>query len=134
MEDVVKILKQCNLLYAEDNLAIQETTKKTLEFLFANVYTANDGKEALEIFKSNKIDVVLADYIMPNMDGFSLAKNIIEIKNIPIIVSTGYDDKNQLLDKLGRSSNEFIKFVEKPLQYDQLIDVLKSVTMYIKKG
>ena len=60
-EEVMNGLKGLNLLYAEDNQTIQETTKRTLDLLFHHVYTAKDGLEALEIYKNNKIDIALLD-------------------------------------------------------------------------
>lgn len=133
MNEVINNLKNLNLLYAEDNLTIQETTKKTLELLFEHVYTAKDGIEALDIYKSNKIDIALLDYIMPNMDGLTLVKEIYSLGDtkIPIIIATGYayeiDDKESFEELNGK-----IWFIEKPLKYDEFLRTIQDVISTLK--
>jgi CheY-like chemotaxis protein len=130
LQELAKILKDLNILYAEDNPSIQATTARTLELLFANVYLANDGVEALEIYKNKKIDVVLLDYIMPNIDGYEVAKEIKRNnKNTPIIIASGYTDKEKLFNL---EEFEIAQFLEKPLKYDELISALKKVSSMIK--
>ena len=56
METTKQILKSLTLLYAEDDEVLRETTLQTLKVLFKDVYTAQDGVEAFNIYskKNNK--------------------------------------------------------------------------------
>jgi CheY-like chemotaxis protein len=128
MNEVLNGLKELNLLYAEDNPTIQETTKRTLDLLFHHVYTAKDGLEALEIYKTNKIDIALLDYIMPNMDGLTLVKEIdsLDEVNIPIIVATGYSDEIENKESFERLRGK-VWFIGKPLKYDEFLKTIQEV-------
>ncbi len=65
--------------------------------IFAEIYEASDGVEALDIYKSNKIDMIMTDIEMPNMNGLSLCKEIrITDKKIPIIITTAYTSTEYL--------------------------------------
>ena len=49
------ILKTLSILYAEDDLVIQESISRILKIFFKEVFVTNDGNEALEIYQNNKI-------------------------------------------------------------------------------
>ena len=56
--------------------------------------TASGGKEAIEIFKVKKPDIIVLDYLMPEMDGIATLKEIRKLdKKIPVIMFTAYPDK-----------------------------------------
>jgi DNA-binding response OmpR family regulator len=62
------------------------------------VLQAVDGKEALEIFNENNVDLVLLDVVMPKLDGWSVCKRIRIKSDVPIIMLTSReDDEDQLL-------------------------------------
>ena len=69
----ISIFKSLNVLYAEDDLIIQESITRILKLFFKEVFVANDGSEALEIYHNNQIDVIILDYVMPNFDGYQTA-------------------------------------------------------------
>ena len=80
------------ILYVEDDKDIQTIGKMTLEtFGNLNVVTCNSGKEALEVIKDIKPDLVLMDVMMPEMDGITAMlefKKDPEISEIPVIFMT----------------------------------------------
>lgn len=131
METTKQILKSLTLLYAEDNDEIREITLRTLKILFKEVYSAKDGVEALEIYNKSTVNVVLVDYVMPNIDGYELAMEIRKInKVIPIIIYSGFTDKVKLMNaiKLGA-----LKYLEKPLKFDDFMCTLDEVSELLKK-
>ncbi len=88
------------VLAAEDEVASNIFLNKILKKYVKNFFVAEDGVEALEYFKANKdkIDVVITDVSMPNMDGLELTSRIREIdQEIPVILQTAFDDKQILL-------------------------------------
>lgn len=132
MNELAQVLKELSILYAEDNEDIQASTRKTLELIFGNVYVANDGLEALDIYNSNTIHMVLFDYVMPNMNGYEAAHQIrLDNKRIPIIIASGYSDKDKLLSAIDLG---VIKYIEKPLKYDELVNTLKLAVEILREN
>lgn len=59
------------------------------------VLSFENGKDVLEEFKTNHVDLVLTDIMMPCLDSFSLAKQVRLLdKSVPILFMTALDDKN----------------------------------------
>jgi DNA-binding response OmpR family regulator len=128
----LNILKSLSILYAEDDSVIQNSISRILKMFFKEVYIANDGNEALEIYQNNKIDVIMLDYVMPNLDGYQTAKLIREInKKIPIILISAYTDKEKLLNAIELN---LIKYLEKPILHDDLINVFNSVISFLEEN
>jgi two-component system sensor histidine kinase/response regulator len=85
----------CKVLLAEDNPVNREVACEALLQLGLAVETANDGREAIEMWRTKKFDLILMDCHMPNLDGIDAAREIrsIEradgvIKGIPIVALT----------------------------------------------
>ena len=132
MTKKISILKSLTILYAEDDLIIQESVSRILKMFFKEVYIANDGNETLEIYQNNKIDVLMLDYVMPNLDGCQTAKIIREInKKIPIIIVSAYTDKDKLLNAIELN---LIKYLEKPILHESLMNVLNSVISFLEEN
>jgi len=98
---------------------LQEIGCRTLE--------AADGKHGLKLVTEHHPDVILLDLAMPNMDGFEFMVHLQENPqtcSIPIIVSSAnvFEDNRQRTLQAGATA-----FVPKPLQIDELINVLRSV-------
>ena len=128
----INILKSLNILYAEDDLVIQESISRILKMFFKEVFVANDGNETLEIYQNHKIDVIMLDYVMPHLDGYQTAKIIRELnKKIPIIIVSAYTDKEKLLNAIELN---LIKYIEKPILHDDLVNVLNSVISSLKNN
>ncbi|MCH5323050.1 MAG: response regulator, partial [Helicobacter sp.] len=71
-----KALKRLKVLYVEDEKDILKLTSMVLEDYVGKLYTANNGKEALEIIKDKNIDVVITDILMPKLNGIELIREI----------------------------------------------------------
>lgn len=124
------VFKSLSILYAEDDLVIRESITRILNMFFKNVFVASDGNEALELYQNNKIDVLMLDYVMPNLDGYQTAKLIREFnKKIPIIIASAYTDKEKLLNAIELN---LIKYLEKPILYDDLVKVFNSVVTHLE--
>lgn len=127
----IDILKSLTILYAEDDLVIQESTSRILKMFFKEVFIANNGNEAIEIYQRYKPNILMLDYVMPNLDGYQTAKLIREInKKIPIIVSA-YTDKDKLLNAIELN---LIRYIEKPILYDDLMNVFNSVISSLEEN
>jgi PAS domain S-box-containing protein len=115
------------ILLVDDEEAIRSIGKIILEDLGFKVLVAADGGEALDVFNANinKITCVLLDLTMPNMDGEETFMKLRFIKpQLPIIVSSGYNEQEVLSRFEGKNLTGFI---QKPYTINSLMNVLKNV-------
>jgi two-component system, OmpR family, response regulator ResD len=80
------------ILVVEDEEKLRNLIMSYLEESY-NVFEAQDGEEALQIFEEEHIDLVISDIMMPNMDGWELLKKIRETSSVPYILLTALDDE-----------------------------------------
>ena len=88
---------------------------------------AKDGLEAVEMFKSEKPDLVLMDILMPNMDGMEATREIRKFDNeTPIIAVTAYsyNQDNYLVDEA--EENGFSGVILKPIRSDSLLSEIEK--------
>jgi len=101
-----------NVLLVEDNSGTRILLKKILTRKFyCNVYTANDGAEALRMININKPDFIILDYMMPNMDGYEFLKKIRfqkEFHDLPVIMITAINEKIALKKVLSLGISDYI--------------------------
>ncbi len=114
-----------SVLYVEDEALIRIEVEELLKQLVDKLYVAENGLDALEIFKNNRIDLIITDIKMPKMDGLTLAKEARKINpDIPIIITTAFSDVEYLLQSLEIGINQYIV---KPIYIDKIIDSLNKV-------
>ncbi|NPA10755.1 MAG: fused response regulator/phosphatase [Epsilonproteobacteria bacterium] len=122
----MKSYNELSILCVEDDLDTLNIYKTIFELLFKEVYLAKDGKEGLEKFKQNHIDIIIADQNMPVMSGIEMIKEIRkEDFNIPIILLTGLDDIELLREALDLNVTAFIK---KPLNKEILLSKIELIS------
>jgi len=131
--DKKSILKTLTILYAEDDPLTRENITKTLELFAHKVFCAKNGSEALELFNTNQIHIVILDYIMPIIDGNSVA-TLIREKNskIPILMLSSHTEKEKLLCAIKSGVTEYL---EKPIDFETLLSsLLEAVGKIIDSG
>lgn len=81
------------ILVVDDEPALVELTKEILQIYGYQVLCANSAEQALDIVKSNHIDLLLSDVIMPGMDGYQLAEILLkEYPDIKVQIVSGFTD------------------------------------------
>ena len=85
------------ILLVDDEPLIIKGLKYTLEQEGYETLSAMDGEEALNVFFSNVVDIVLLDVMLPKMDGIQVCQRIRESSNVPIIMLTA---KGEDMDKI----------------------------------
>jgi len=85
------------ILLVDDEPLIIKGLKYTLEQEGYETLSAADGEEALNVFFSNSVDIVLLDVMLPKMDGIQVCQRIRESSNVPIIMLTA---KGEDMDKI----------------------------------
>jgi len=95
-----------------------------------HVVVAEDGIEALNILETIKVDIVLSDINMPNMDGLELLQTIKGKRpDLAVILMTGYSDSELVLQALKTGADDFIN---KPINILQLSTVVEKVSDKLK--
>lgn len=90
-----------------------------------NVTTFTSPAEALEFIKSNDIDLVISDYLMPNMDGISFLAQVKQIDpHITRIILTGYADKENAIKAINDVG--LFQYIEKPWDNNDLKIVIRN--------
>lgn len=105
------------ILVVEDEEPLRSVIVSFLSKLGHSSLTANDGVEALDKIKGNKIDAVITDIKMPNMDGIILTSEISrQYPELPVMVMTAFDEEYSAGTAISVGAREFIK---KPFSLDE---------------
>jgi two-component system, cell cycle sensor histidine kinase and response regulator CckA len=102
-----------NILLADDNKQSQKLLSAILNIEGYQTYTAFDGKEAIDILGQEKIDLIISDVLMPNVDGYYLCFKIRtnpRLKDLPIIIYTAtYTSESEEKLALEMGADLFIR-------------------------
>ena len=74
------------ILLADDESSIRRILETRLKMAGYDVYTAQDGEEAVASFNKNNPDLVVLDVMMPKMDGYGVTREIRRTSDVPIII------------------------------------------------
>ncbi len=84
------------------------------------VVTFTSPTEALKHVDKNEVDLVVSDYLMPEMDGISFLARVMELKpEVPRIILTGYADKENVIKAINMG---LYRYIEKPWNNEDLLD------------
>lgn len=122
------------ILVADDEEDIRLIIKFALEDKGYKVITVSDGAEAVAVADKEKVDLIILDAAMPNMDGYEACKNLkrdAKTKDIPVIFLTAID---LLKDKLKSQRLGAVKFISKPFEIEALIEEIASILNNIGSG
>ena len=108
-----------NILVVEDNTDLLEMFCETLNNNGFNTYGAKDGLEGLDILFEQSIDLVVADIMMPNLDGYGLVKEIRNLKNnVPILMVTAKSEYDSMQKAFGIGADDYMI---KPINVKELV-------------
>ena len=115
------------ILTVDDTASMRQMISFTLHSVGHEVIQASDGQEALKVLEGKKVDLVIADINMPNMDGITLLKSLralADYKFTPILMLTteSQDAKRQQGKVAGATG-----WIVKPFNPEQLLNVVKKV-------
>ena len=114
-----------NILLVEDEPDLVLIIRNTLTGQGFNVRTAMDGEEGLRMFYAEKPDVLVADVMMPKMDGFTLVKRMrAEGCRAPVLFLTARSATEDVVKGFSVGGNDFLR---KPFALDELIVRLQAL-------
>lgn len=113
------------ILFVEDEEDLTLIVADTLRGQDYDVITAADGIEGLEKFKTEAVDIVVADVMMPKMDGFTMAKEIRKLSpTIPLLFLTAKSTIDDVEEGFEIGANDYLK---KPFELRELIVRIKAL-------
>ena len=116
------IFEDCTILIAEDVDYNYEYLFEILKDTKANVLWAKDGIDAINLFSKNKVDLVLMDIQMPEIDGYEATRTIRQTdSDVPIIAQTAYAMSDEHQKCIDAGCNEVLS---KPIKMKELLDTL----------
>ena len=106
------------ILIVDDDPTICSELQKELKRNFFPTHVAGNSKDALEILNKNKIDIILLDIFMPDIDGLDMLEKVkAKWPAIEVIIITGYSSQDVAIKALRRGA---IDYLEKPINYEEL--------------
>ena len=112
------------ILVVDDEALIRTVIKEYCSNNNYEVFEASSGKEALELLLKNKYDLMILDIMMPEMDGFSMLKELPKERRIPTIVLSA---RGEEYDKLAGFDLGIDDYVTKPFSPKELMARIKAV-------
>jgi len=112
-----------HVLIIEDEEGILQFLKQGLEEENYQISSATNGLDGLTLFQNEKFDLVLLDWMLPEMTGLEVCKKIRETNSkTPIIFLTAKDTVQETVEGLKTGANDYIK---KPFSFDELLERIK---------
>jgi two-component system nitrogen regulation response regulator NtrX len=112
------------VLIVDDEESIRNSLDKLLSYERYKTYVAADGKSGLETIANERIDVVLLDIKMPEMDGLEVLQKIREMRSdLPVVIISGHGTITTAVEatKLGA-----FDFIEKPIDLERLLLTIRN--------
>ncbi len=113
-----------NVLVVDDEPKIREVISAYLNYQGINVLTAENGKQALELFQTNAIDFIILDLMLPDMMGEEVCQRIRAISSVPIIMLTAKSQEEDMLKGLNLGADDYIK---KPFSLKELYARMQTI-------
>lgn len=116
------------VLIVDDSESARETLHTILDGLGYDLFTAQNGKEALEMAAAIRPDLILLDVMMPGMDGFEVCRRIRAtppLAEVPIVILTALDNSASLLQGIEAGADDFLT---KPVDRHELRARVRTIT------
>jgi len=107
-----------NILVVDDEIKIVEVISLYLKNEGYEVVFATNGREAIDKYKSNDIDLIILDLMLPDISGEDVCREIREISDVPIVMLTAKTDESSVLNGYSLGSDDYIT---KPFSPKQLV-------------
>ncbi|MGE7766933.1 response regulator transcription factor [Peribacillus sp. NPDC096540] len=117
-------MRNYHILVVEDDQEIQELIKQFLMTQHYTVEVASDGLEGMKQYNKQSFDLILLDVMMPNLNGFEVAKMIRNQSNVPIIILTALEEEQDQMKGFDLGIDDYIT---KPFSFHVLIRRVEAV-------
>ncbi len=112
------------MLVVEDEQPLRDFVRRNLEVRSYKVLAAGNGLEALAHFNSEKVDLVIVDLMMPQMDGLEVIRRIRQVSQTPLIVLSALDEETDKVRALNLGADDYLT---KPFGVNELLARIQAV-------
>lgn len=127
---MLSILKTHSLLYVEDDPEIQANISSYLSDYFANIYLADNGENALDLYNKYRPDVLMLDINLPKISGLDVADKIRKKDTtIKIIMLTAFSEKEKLLQATELNLTKYLIKPVAPKVFKEALNVLAEALL-----
>ena len=124
-----KVLKTSSILYIEEDIEYKENVTKALQLKSKNIYSVSTIKEAVEIYNTKTIDIIITDISFKNESGLKFLKSLRKTnKYIPIIIISAQQEVGILLEAIKLN---LIEYILKPIDLGLLRSSLVRASVSI---
>lgn len=118
------------ILVADDDINIRQFLKIRLSYLGYNVIVATNGQEVLSILEKEKLDLIILDIILPQIDGYKVCRILRKFSRVPIILLTALANTLDRIRGLDLGADEYLT---KPFAPDELEACIRSLLIRSRK-
>jgi len=130
IDEIIKYTQKLRLLYVEDHQSTREASLYLLENFFGDITIAVDGRDGIQKFKDNDIDLIITDINMPYINGLEMIQEIKKIdKDIKVIVFSANMDAKYFTESIQLGVNGYLI---KPIEIEHLINILSNIVSSIR--
>ncbi len=112
------------VLVVDDEKPLRDFVRRNLEVRGYEVLTASNGLEAMALFNTSPVDLVILDIMMPHQDGLETTRRIRQSSNVPIIILTALGEE---ADKVRAFDLGVDDYLTKPFGVGELLGRIKAV-------
>ncbi len=112
------------VLVVDDEKALRDFVRRNLDIRGYGVLTAANGLEAMALFKTSQVDLVILDLMMPHLDGLETTRRIRQDSHVPIIILTALGEE---ADKVRAFDLGVDDYLTKPFGVGELLGRIKAV-------
>jgi len=116
-------ITMAKILVVDDESSIRRTLKDILEFEKHEVTLAPNGTEAIDYYREDEFDVVLLDIKMPEIDGMEVLENMMNIREVPVIMISGHGTIETAVEAIKKGAYDFIV---KPPDLNRLLITVRN--------
>jgi two-component system KDP operon response regulator KdpE len=112
------------ILVVDDEKTLREFVSRNLAARGFQVFSASNGLEALAIFQSESLDLIILDLMMPHMDGLETCKRIRAASTVPIVVLTALGEETDKVAAFDQGADDYLT---KPFGVEELLARVRAV-------
>lgn len=117
-------MNNLTVLVVDDEKPLRDFVRRNLEVRGFTALTASNGLEALAVFNTHNIDLVIMDVMMPRMDGLETIRRIRQASLVPIIVLSAMGEETDKIRALNQGADDYLT---KPFGVGELLARLQAV-------
>jgi len=118
------------VLFADDDHITRQVIQTALENAEMEVFLAQDGATALELWRTRPFDIAILDVMMPEIDGFAVCRTIRENSDLPIMILTAMGREEDILRGFDCGADDYLT---KPFRHKELIARVQAILQRMQR-